>query len=248
MRANAQLSLTSSGTLSNLSALMSAGNTLTLQDSRTAGSRTLAIKNAGGTLLASRLLSVAASSLSGTGQVLSQADLNLNLQGDVSNSGQLIANGNASITTNGNFSNSGTLSAGNTLSLTAANIDNAASGELSATQTQLTTSGTLTNRGLIDGSTTSINAGTVNNIGSGRIYGDNLSIRATNLTNDTETVNGVTQAGTIAARNRLDLGISGTLTNREHALIYSAGDMAIGGSLDGSNHASGQAGTVNNSS
>src|SRR5450830_1696562 len=248
MRANAQLSLTSSGTLSNLSALMSAGNTLTLQDSRTAGSRTLAIKNAGGTLLASRLLSVAASSLSGSGQVLSQADLNLSLQGDVSNSGQLIANGNASISTNGNFSNSGTLSAGNTLSLTAANIDNAASGELSATQTQLTTSGTLTNRGLIDGSTTIINAGTVNNLGSGRIYGDNLSISATNLTNDTETVNGVTQAGTIAARNRLDLGISGTLTNREHALIYSAGDMAIGGSLDGSNHASGQAGTVNNSS
>ena len=95
---------------------------------------------------------------------------------------------------------------------------------------------------------TQINAATVNNIGTGRIYGDHLSIAAANLTNDTETLAGVTQAGTIAARDRLDLGISGTLTNREHALIYSVGDMAIGGALDANRQVTGQASTVNNKS
>ena len=35
----------------------------------------------------------------------------------------------------------------------------------------------------------------------------------------------------IAARNRLDIGAT-TITNRENALLFSAGDMSIGGSLD----------------
>ena len=95
---------------------------------------------------------------------------------------------------------------------------------------------------------TQVNANTVNNIGTGRIYGDHLSIAAVNLTNDTETIAGVTKAGTIAARDRLDLGISGTLTNREHALIYSVGDMAIGGTLDANRRATGSATTLNNNS
>jgi filamentous hemagglutinin len=162
------------------------------------------------------------------GRVLAQSDLSLTLQGDVSNSGQLITGG--------------------TLDLRAGNIDNTASGEITGTLTKISASGTLTNRGLIDGSDTRIDADTVNNIGSGRIYGDHLSIAANTLRNDTETVNGVTQAATIAARNRLDLGIAGTLTNREHALIYSAGDMAIGGSLDSNRNATGAAGTINNNS
>ncbi|MHA6911462.1 hypothetical protein ACQUJS_24160, partial [Ralstonia pseudosolanacearum] len=47
------------------------------------------------------------------------------------------------------------------------------------------------------------------------------------------TLNNAVENGTaaaVAARNRLDLGVQ-TLNNREHALIFSGGDMAIGGSL-----------------
>ncbi|MGA3989505.1 hypothetical protein ACI2TK_25365, partial [Ralstonia nicotianae] len=52
---------------------------------------------------------------------------------------------------------------------------------------------------------------------------------------------------TLAARNRLDLGAQ-TLNNREHALIFSGGDMAIGGALDSNRVATGAAATVNNNS
>jgi filamentous hemagglutinin len=252
IRADNNITVTSAGTVDNSAGLMSAGNTLTLQDvqtqANTQASRTLAITNTNGTLLAGQSLSVAGSSIGGDGSILSKGNLNLALNADFANSGQVIANGNATINTTGNVSNSGKLQAGNTLNLSANNIDNTATGEISANTTQVNASSTLTNRGLIDGTDTQINANTVNNIGTGRIYGDHLSIAAVNLTNDTETIAGVTKAGTIAARDRLDLGISGRLTNREHALIYSVGDMAIGGALDANRQATGSANTVNNNS
>lgn len=94
---------------------------------------------------------------------------------------------------------------------------------------------------------TRIDAMTLSNLGSGRLYGDHVSIAATTLSNVAEAVNGATQAPVIAARNRLDLGV-GNLANREGALILSAGDMAIGGALDASRRATGQAGTLTNAS
>jgi filamentous hemagglutinin len=225
IRANNNVSVTSAGTVDNTSGLISAGNALTLQDAQAQANRTLAITNKDGTLIADQTLTVAASSLGGDGKVLSKNDLSITLNTDVSNSRQVIANHNATLTTSGNVNNSGKLQAGNTLNLTANNIDNTASGEITANTTQVNASNTLSNRGLIDGVDTQVNTGTVNNIGTGRIYGDHLSIAAVNLTNNTETIGGVTKAGTLAARDLLDLGISGTLTNREHALIYSVGNM-----------------------
>jgi filamentous hemagglutinin len=249
IRATNKLSVASAGTVNNNAGLMSAGDTLSVQDSQAASSRTLAITNTAGTLIADKTLTVAASSLEGDGKVLSKGDLSLTLNTDFSNSGQVIANGNATLTTSANVSNSGKLQAGDTLKLTANNIENTATGEIFGNTNQVNTTSTLTNRGLIDGVDTQINAATVNNIGTGRIYGDHLSIAAANLTNDTETLAGVTKAATIAARDRLDLGISGTLTNREHALIYSVGDMAIGGGLDAATRrATGSTTTVNNNS
>jgi filamentous hemagglutinin len=248
IRADNNITVTSAGTVNNSAGLMSAGNTLTLQDVQAQASRTLAITNTNGTLLAGQSLAVVANSIGGDGSILSKGNLNLALNADFSNSGQVIANGNATINTTGNVNNSGKLQAGSTLNLTANNIDNTATGEISANTTQVNANSTLTNRGLIDGVDTQINAGTVNSIGTGRIYGDHLSIAAVNLTNDTETIGGVTKTGTIAARDRLDLGISGTLTNREHALIYSVGDMAIGGALDANRRATGAATTLNNNS
>ena len=53
------------------------------------------------------------------------------------------------------------------------------------------------------------------------------------LNNDSETVGGTTTAATLAARERLDLGV-GVLNNREHALVFSAGDLFLGGALDAS--------------
>ena len=70
---------------------------------------------------------------------------------------------------------------------------------------------TLINRGFIDGIDTQINAITLNNIDTGCIYGNTLSIAATTVNNDAETVGGVTTAATIAARQRLGVGVAGGL-------------------------------------
>ncbi|WP_157925745.1 hypothetical protein, partial [Escherichia coli] len=48
-------------------------------------------------------------------------------------------------------------------------------------------------------------------------------------------------------RERVDLGVQ-TLNNRTHSLIYSAGDMYIGGMLDANGAATGKAGVLNNHS
>ncbi len=45
-------------------------------------------------------------------------------------------------------------------------------------------------------------------------------------------------AATLAGRERVDIGVQ-TLNNRDHGLIYSAGDMALGGQLDASGLATG---------
>ncbi len=55
-------------------------------------------------------------------------------------------------------------------------------------------------------------------------------------------------AGMIAARDRLDIGFSGLLFNRDDGIILSGGDMHIGGSLDANRHAVGIGGTLNNHS
>ena len=51
----------------------------------------------------------------------------------------------------------------------------------------------------------------------------------------------------IAARSAMDLGAT-YLVNREHALIYSAGDLRIGGALDPAGRAVGQAVSLQNAS
>ncbi len=210
-----------------------------------------AITNTGGTLLAATDNRITANSLTGDGRVLSQGDLGLTLKSDFNNSGEVTANGQARIETSGQLTNSGSLRAGD-LDVHASAITNTATGEISGGRTRLTTPGTLTNRGLIDGQQTWINAGTLNNIGTGRIYGDHIAIAAGNLTNREETVGGVISTATIAARERLDLGVSGTLLNREEALIFSAGSgsraLNIGGALDANGWAIGRAGNVENRS
>ncbi|MGA4213175.1 hemagglutinin repeat-containing protein [Ralstonia nicotianae] len=242
IRADKALTLTGSGALNNAQGLISSAQSVQVQD-RNPGNKTQSVTNTGGTLIAGKSLGVDSAGLSGDGRILSQGDLSLNLAGDFTNTGELQANGNATVKTGGTLTNQSGLKAGNTLTVSAGNIDNTASGEISAGTTNLTATGTLTNRGLIDGGNTNIDAGTLNNLGTGRIYGDHVAIQAGTVNNDVE--NGT--AATIAARNRLDLGAQ-TLNNREHALIFSGGDMAIGGALDGNRVATGAAATVNNNS
>jgi len=242
VRADDALNINSNHNINNTQGLVSSGKKLDLQDANLA-TKALIITNTGGTLIAGEQLKVNSSSLSGDGKVLSKGDISVKLTKNYTNNGDLQANGNLSLETAGTFTNQADLLAGNTLDIHANQITNTASSTISAQATKVTATDVLTNRGLIDGSQTLVKAGTLNNLGAGRIYGDHLAIQANTLNNGVE--NGV--APVIAARERLDIGAQ-NIVNSEHSLIFSAGDMAIGGSLDTDSKAVGQAISLQNNS
>ncbi|WP_080647876.1 two-partner secretion domain-containing protein [Variovorax atrisoli] len=250
IRADVNTTLTSAALVENgTGGLISAGDTVSVVDPNAANpaTKTLNVSNSGGTMLAGKSLTVDAASLTSSGKLLSQGDLHVAAtQNIVLDSGsETIANHDLGIATSGNLSNSGRIAAGNALALSASNIDNAASGDIQGSTTHLSASGTITNRGVIDGTVTRIDADTLTNIGTGRIYGDQVSIAVDTLNNQAETANGSTSAATIAARARLDIG-AGTLNNEDGALIFSDGKLSIGRSLDALGHATGTATSINN--
>lgn len=202
-----------------------------------------ALNNEGGKIIAGKNLNASLQSVNGSGQLLSLGDMQLGVNGDFTHTGSTLANGNLDLSVQGSLDNAGQLGAGQQLAVTAANLNNQQSGDISGQSTDLNMAGSLTNRGIIDGVETVLKAGTVNNIGTGRIYGDHLAIQAGELNNLTEGES----AATIAARQRLDLGV-GTLNNTAHSLIYSGGEMSIGGQLDENDAAAGRATTLNNHS
>jgi filamentous hemagglutinin len=242
IRADENATLTSTGQIDNSLGLVSAGDTLTIKDP--AALKTLSVLNTGGTLIGGKNVVLDAGSVTWDGKLLSLGDMNLAVTQDITFAAgsETVANNNLTLSTTGDISNSGRLAAGKDLTLSATNINNTATGDIQGKTTTLNASGTLTNRGVIDGGVTRINAATVNNLATGRIYGDSIAIGAVTLNNDADTVGDV--AGTIAARERLDLGVT-TLNNRNGALIFSDGNIFIGGKLvDGK--ATDSAGTVNN--
>ncbi|EEW7981780.1 filamentous hemagglutinin N-terminal domain-containing protein [Escherichia coli] len=201
------------------------------------------LSNNDGVVKAGQSVSVTAGQLGGDGKLLSPGDITLKSNTAFSNSGQTIANGNLTLSVNGDVTNTGSLLAGSRLDLNSIRLENTEKGEISAGQTWLNVTDTLLNRGLIDGKYTRLQANTLTNSGTGRIYGDAVGVSAATFNNLEE--NGV--AATLAGRERVDLGVQ-TLNNRTHSLIYSAGDMHIGGTLDANGSATGKAGVLNNHS
>ena len=241
LRAADALAIYSTGTLDNTNGLISSSRTLAVRDASPV--RTLAVTNTGGTIIAGTELAIRAGRLSGDGRLLSHGDLAVDLAADFVNTSEVTADRNASFVTAGSLANSGTLQAGSTLAVQTTAIDNTAAGKIAAGTLQIGAAGMLTNRGLIDGGDAFINASNVDNLGTGRIYGNHLAIAAAAVSNRPE----VGVAPVIAARERLDIG-AGTIGNHDGALIFSAGDLAVGGTLDGNNHAAGQAGAITNAS
>ncbi|QWP74826.1 hemagglutinin repeat-containing protein [Lysobacter sp. K5869] len=246
IRADRNATLVGGGRIDNGGGLMSAGDTLAILDPNRAipGAKTLELVNTGGTLVADKNLLIDAAGFSGDGRVLSNQDLSIALSRDVTQTGEVAANGDLRYATAGTLIQQGKLAAGRTLTVNAATLDNRAGAEIVG-GTTVVGAGHVVNRGLIDGRDTRIDAGTLDNIGTGRIYGDTVSIGAGTINNDAETVGGAIKAGTIAARANLDIG-AGTINNREHALIFSGGDMVIGGALDAQRRATGRGATLNN--
>ncbi|MDM0007814.1 hemagglutinin repeat-containing protein [Variovorax sp. J22G73] len=250
IRAELDARISSGGRVDNTKGLMSVSGTLAVVDPNAAnpGAKTLDLVNTGGTLVADKHLLVDGAAFSGDGRAVSAKNLSMALTQDVVNNGEVAANGNLSYTTTGTFTNNGKLMAGQRLTVGGADVDNTANAEMSGTDTVVNASGSLTNRGLIDSKgKTQINAVTLKNIGTGRIYGNAVSVGAVAVENSAETLNGATKAATVAARDTLHIGAQ-TVGNREGALLFSVGAMSIRGALDSGRLATGTGVTLDNES
>ncbi|MEA9390520.1 hemagglutinin repeat-containing protein, partial [Acerihabitans sp. TG2] len=179
--------------------------------------------------------------LSGVGQLRSSGDLTLGLQDDLHNDGDITALGQLQISTAQDLFNHRPIKDSQSLTVKARNLTNSPSGELDAGSAHIHLQETVNNTGTLNGGLVHIVARTLNNHGTGRIYGDHITIALAILHNIAEE----SRAPVIAARQRLDLGI-GKLRNRDQALIYSQGDLVIGGALDANHQAIGRATLVHN--
>ncbi|MGW8308381.1 MAG: hemagglutinin repeat-containing protein [Achromobacter pulmonis] len=259
------LSLETQGVLDNNAGLIQADNTLALSAGSLINRDTLVngVAGAGGTVagalgMMGKQVTLNAGSIDNqAGRIGAGQDLGVttgaldNARGNVSsdanaklafsslaNTGGALTAGTSLELVTGNLDNDGKIHSGQDLKITANTLTNRAGGELIAVRNnELVIGGLLANAGLIDGGYTRIHAGSLTN--TGRIYGDRIGIQTPVLLNDANAV--------IASRGDIDLGV-GTLTNREHALIYVAGDLRIGGTLDAGGKAAGQATLLANES
>jgi len=196
-----------------------------------------------GTINAGTIAIDANGMLTNTGIVA--ANTNVIKSTNLNNSGTISSNSKTTIDTEEALINNGMINSDGELNINAKDIDNSLTGEISAATNFINASNKIINHGLIDGNDNVLKTGILENIGTGRIYGDWLALQAVTLNNIDETANSLNSSATIAARENLELGAQ-TLNNIEHSLIYSGGDMNIGGSLDGNGLAIGKASEINN--
>ncbi|MFP0271434.1 hemagglutinin repeat-containing protein [Acinetobacter baumannii] len=242
---NSQLNI--SQQLNNQSSEISAVKQLGIQGDQ------LVMNNLNGQLLAGENLNINAKSLTGDGKVLSLGNADIQLKDSYQHNAtaQLQANQNLSLTSAGDINNDGTINAGNQLQLSAVNISNSNNAKIESHDTQLIAQQQINNTGLINGDLTTLTADTVNNQGTGRIYGTDLAI-STNTLNNLPDANGT--APVIASRGDMNLGVNvlNNLANTQdydsQALIFSAGNLYLGGALDENRKATGQATVINNES
>lgn len=200
------------------------------------------LDNAGGKLLADKRLAVSTKVLQGLGTLQSAGDLSFQYAGSLNQEGDIASGRDLALSVGGDMDNRARISAVRDLTITADSLNNQASGELLAGGANaITVARGLANAGLIDGGSTRIAADRVEN--TGRIYGDTLSIQAGTLVNGA----GAGGGAVIASRGNMNLGVA-SLTNRDHALIYSGADLRIGGALDTQGAAIDQAASLLNAS
>ncbi|MBS9444522.1 hypothetical protein EAE89_23615, partial [Photorhabdus heterorhabditis] len=135
LRAANHLQAQVSHTLNNAQGLISAGKQLTVDDR--SGHTSLVIDNRQGTLIAGEQADINAEALSGDGQLLSQGDMAVTLTKDFHHTGHTAANGTLTLETAGNLTNDRAIVAGQTVQLTAKNLTNTQTAEISAGKTQV---------------------------------------------------------------------------------------------------------------
>ena len=178
--------------------------------------------------------------LTNSGTVVSSNNMDIKSTNLVNNK-TISSNSKTIINVNETLTNSGTINSNGKLSINTKDVDNHATGEISATSNIINVSDTLTNQGLIDGSQTVVKAQTLNNIGTGRVYGDWLALQADTINNIKES----DKSAVIGAREELNIGAT-TINNIDGSTILSLGSLNIGGSLDENGFAIDKAKEINN--
>ena len=173
----------------------------------------------------------------------------------INNAGQVFASaGHIKISANGELQNSGVVVAENkvdsapaSLNLQAKDLNN--TGKILSLGDQRIQAENVNNTGLINSQgLTRIDASQgIQNVGTGQIYGDHIALQTAHLLNAEQQTSEGVKAGTIAARQRLDIA-GGKIENREQALIASEGTLTVGGQLNVNHMAEGSAASLDNAS
>ncbi|MCV0441107.1 MAG: hemagglutinin repeat-containing protein [Hydrogenophaga sp.] len=233
------LAIHSAGTVTNLRGDMQA-----VGDARidTAG---VALDNTGGRITSQGALQVATGDI--TNRALGARAAQIGSSGDFTLTAAALSNGIDGATRSTLWSgqalnvraqqltNDGDIAGDTVLLQTQGDLTNSSTGTVSATQAIDIGADTFTNRGLVHAneaggtSRVQLQATTVNNLGGAAIYGDRVAVAAHTLNNRPDAIDPV--APVIAARGQLDIGVQ-NLHNEDGALIYSGGDLRVGGGLD----------------
>ncbi|WP_158074694.1 two-partner secretion domain-containing protein [Basilea psittacipulmonis] len=218
-----------------------AGGRLTIQG----GSNLKVVNHSQGRIASDTDVQIQADSLIHQGQLVAGQDVSVVLKSDYRSQADIYAQRDLTLATEGQLDLGHHLAAGQDLWVMSRVLNHQASGVMESGQNTQILSLDVDQKGVINsqGLTYLKAIRQLNN--TGRIYGDHVAIDAYSLTNKEQ--ENTEQAGVVAARSRLDIGAS-HVVNQEHALLFSLGDLAIGGHLDSQKQATDHAQTLLNAS
>ena len=203
------------------------------------------LTNTEGTLAADGNINIQTGRMTGDGIVSAGKKAGILLEKDFTNTGRLEAGSSLSLAVKGNITNRKEILSRGHLALESKNIRNEETGEIKGADTETVAENTWANHGLVNGENVHIRANHITNENKGRIYGTRLSVEADTLDNLGTYKE---KAPVIASREHMNLSISGTLTNTEHALIRAEGNLTIGGQSDENGKITGKTEKIENRS
>ena len=183
--------------------------------------------------------------MTGDGIVSAGKKAGILLEKDFTNTGRLEAGSSLSLAVKGNITNRKEILSCGHLALESKNIRNEETGEIKGADTETAAENTWANHGLVNGENVHIRANHITNENKGRIYGTRLSVEADTLDNLGTYKE---KAPVIASREHMNLFITDTLTNTEHALIRAEGNLTIGGQSDENGKITGKTEKIENRS
>ena len=246
-------------TLDNAGHAIESGNNLSIETGDTINNAAGTIKSGGsqqikaghtltnteGTLAADGNINIQTGRMTGDGIVSAGKKAGILLEKDFTNTGRLEAGSSLSLAVKGNITNRKEILSRGHLALESKNIRNEETGEIKGADTETVAENTWVNHGLVNGENVHIRANHITNENTGRIYGTRLSVETHTLDNLGTYKK---KAPVIASREHMNLSISGTLTNTEHALIRAEGNLTIGGQSDENGKITGKTEKIENRS